>query len=277
MPQVNGYGCSEVTAAKQDAFRYLLRCHMRITAKALAANERSRRAYASDRWWNWRYHFIDLTAGPGDCRGLLTKQGEPMPYEGPGSPLIFLEEAYSEGTKYDATFFEQCSDTACALQEATAGYPSVSVVNEDFRVGLGRIARCGEGLSKYGLMYYDPSGTVPQVEEIRSVLGLAPWSTVDLLMNISATTIKRVRGAFQDKPTRAFSEIIDRIGKRHWIIRETPGRWQFALVLGSNIRLNGFRRKGFYDLRSQEGEAIIERLDKPASQQVPRTLFEVAY
>lgn len=89
-PLLDGVGISSETATKQETLRYILGVHLRITTGLLKKS-----------WAEPVYHYFDLTAGPGDCSQLGAQ------YTGPGSPLIFLEEAAKLGVDYRAVCFEQ--------------------------------------------------------------------------------------------------------------------------------------------------------------------------
>jgi three-Cys-motif partner protein len=235
-----GYRCSRYTAQKNEDFQYILHLHIKITRATLYRNP----------WASKRYHYFDITAGPGGGQFGL------------GSPLIFMGEIGLAEIPYQAVFIDQDERACERLTTALSPYMS-----------QGRISvHCGnhhEILKKYifdgrpdnkqfGLIYDDPSGQIPSFDL------LADFATchhrIDILVYVSSTNIKRQYHCNLCSCNLRLDEYIKRIPKRVWLIREPQGCHQWTFLIGTNWdSFPAFKNKGFYYIDSPEGQAILER------------------
>lgn len=248
----DGYASSAETEQKQEHFRYILRVHLGIV-----------KAILGKKWARYKvsplYHYLDLTAGPGDCTNL---QGHGN-YSGPGSPLIFLDEVTKREMGYRAILFEKSDVSVGRLRTLCRDNGSVEVVHGTYQQRLPDYMTVNGGRLKYGLVYLDPSGNLPDLDALSIMGALAEWNTVDVLLYLAATTMKRVLNAFPDKHQKRFGDYLGVVRKKHWIIREPHTAFQWTFCIGTNWEaFPKFKRMGFYHIESPEGASILERLNK---------------
>lgn len=120
--------------------------------------------------WAGKIYYVDLFAGPGQCRIRETKE------EIDGSPLIALKFGFA---KY--FFFE--SDPAChralvARAKARAPEKEVQIIPEDCNDRVDEIELPASGL---GLAFIDPTGVSPLAFE--TIRRLAANRKIDLIIN----------------------------------------------------------------------------------------------
>lgn len=115
-------------------------------------------------------------------------------------------------------------------------------------------------LQRFGLIYNDPSGTLPSFEVLSDFARFFP--KVDILIYVSAANIKRMRKSTRVNHELTLTECTISIGKRHWLIREPIGRHQWTFLLGTNWKnFPKYKKIGFYHTLSQQGGKIITKLN----------------
>lgn len=206
----------------------------------------------------WRYHHIDLNAGSGinEEVGCI------------GSPLAFIEAAEKMGcSDYFAGFCDTDESALAKLirRDAVKENPNVFLFNGDnasLIEAIPSLVSSGRENPKYamGMVLSDPNGTDIPLDGLEWLAEEVP--RIDLCLNWNSTQFKRNRGAFgDDRPT--MKEAIDRLGKKHWLIREPMGRWQWTLLIGRNTRIGEQPSLGFYHLDSEKGQDIFRRCNFP--------------
>lgn len=202
---------------------------------------------------SWRYFHLDLNSGSGINQevGCI------------GSPLAFLEAARISGCgKYFAGF---CDTNQAALEELMKRDGIRG--NSDCFLFHGDNASLIEAFPsiistfekpKYamGMVLSDPNGADIPLSGLEWLSREAP--KIDLCLNWNSTQFKRNRGAFGDhRPT--MEEAIARMNKKHWLIRQPMGRWQWTLLIGRNMRIGEHPSLGFYHLDSPKGQEVFRR------------------
>jgi len=234
----------------------VLGVHMRITQSIFTK-------HGTANWLLPIYQYIDLTAGPGDWAGVCdAKTGEPAEYQGQGSPCIFADVAAEVGMDYRALFIEKDETMTRRLIELFAGNDHIEIKRGDHIEELDAYLHAHPGRKRFGLVYYDPNGEPTGIECMAALNKHNSWKTVDVLLNLSANCIKRVRGACEGK--RTLVEYLSSIGKKHWLVRgpHRSDRWQWAFFIGTNWNdFPEFRSHGFYSVQTAEGKAILKRLN----------------
>jgi len=245
MPIIDGIGYSEYTAQKQADFAYLVGYHLNVAGHMITRAAANRKT-----WPPWEYWYFDITAGKGTCPET----------DAPGSPLIFATEARQKGVRARALLFEKEPENCASLREHLADYPECTVIPGDHTITL--MPSIPEADRPHlGLLYCDTSGTYPPFPLLAEFASNKLTERVDLLLYVSATTIKRCCGAFPDKGFQLLSDGLASISKATWIIREPQGRHQWTFICGSKWEgLSGFPKRGFYKLNTDEGQAILRRL-----------------
>lgn len=107
-----------------------------------------------------------------------------------------------------------------------------------------------------GMILSDPNGAGIPLDPLARLSNKCP--KLDLVLNWNSTQFKRNRGAFgDDRPT--MRDALDMLNKKHWLIRQPMGRWQWTLLIGRNERIGEHPALGFYHLESPKGQDIFRR------------------
>lgn len=225
-------------------------------------------------WTSETYVYVDLTAGPGVYPG---KTGTIT-----GSPLLAIENMVEEVEDWRAWLCERDPVSAQILESGLAmcgdqitrrarvipaGHEEAA---ERISVDLALIGRSGQVL---GLIYADPNGTLMN-EEIETAVKLSKVAPkLDILLHLSATTIKRCRTVFGYP---SLVERLKRVGKSKLLIREpdTSHQWTFCLLTDAP-KLPEWKARRFYDSASPQGAAILERLNLPTGERRSKGQFEL--
>lgn len=236
MVAMDGWISAETERKEQD-FRGILGLHMDICKSILGRRP------------NKPYLYADLHAGP----GVLRWQGRSFN----GSPLVFADLAAEKSLRHQALFFDSDPVVAARLSAALTWRPgdgTLEVFAESCETGMARwLARAGRQPWRYGLMYADPIGKEMPVEVLAKANAALP--RVDILSYVAATGYKRRGGP-------RLSEHIAAVGKRHVLVREPAGGWQWTFLLFTNWdAYPDWKRIGFHRADSPAGRGILERLD----------------
>lgn len=245
MPMVNGVGYGDHTLQKQDDFRGLLSLHISIVDGITGKPGNA---------WQRYYNYIDMNAGAGDQNGI------------PGSPILFLNQIERTTIPYQATLIEREQCNAEKLQTAINSGQwrgGIKVVNNDHAVALRNGAAPGK--STHGIIYHDPSGTVPDFDLLAELSKKPAFQRIDFVVYLSATNIKRVRRFEQvtgrDAKVKLLTDYLKAINKSTWIIRKPMGRHQWTFAIGSNwVNFPAWEKRGFYKIDTPEGKSMLERL-----------------
>jgi three-Cys-motif partner protein len=245
---------SDSTPAKQEDFKYFIKVYCEIVKRIL--QKPKQRSYALP-----IAVYLDLNAGP----GWYTKIGIE------GSPVIFYKTAQEANLPVHCFFIEKNAEACQHLSEylnrleKTTPYKVMHGENQEevpkiLRLLDAFILREGKQLA-FGLLYSDPNGDIPPFEDIARLLSVRSRTRIDVLIYLSATTIKRVRRSSLCSMRDNLIEALSCIPKKFWLVREPVGRHQWTFLFGANW--NGFpefKNRGFHDLKSNEGREIMERL-----------------
>lgn len=256
MPKDLSAGYGEGTERKCRDFSGLQCLHLRLARVVMARNE----------WAEEVYHYIDLNAGPGVVNSME------------GSPLLFLRNADADDGPWRAWFCERDPASAASLQAEVApwrevGRGCVRVMEMDHRQAMPSIVQTitanGRGRQALGLAYADPNGLpTEEIESLRLLVLAAP--KIDVLLHLSANTIKRCKSVF------GYPSLVERLsllGKKHLLIRQPCTDWQWTFALLTNwVDYPDWRSKGFYAAESPTGAAILETLNLSAAEQQKRQL-----
>jgi len=210
------YGYSSETQRKQRIFRNFLKWHMNYL-----------RPYDGT-----DYIFIDLTAGPGKYVGMY------------GSPLIFLDEATTNGISFRAYLFDY--DWAWTLQNNIKRFLEVESLpnniivhgyNSNSLTSTSLFERIFEELgdNNKGLIYSDANG-LPLHFLLQELSKRKKLQDVDILTHFSASIIKRCRGRGYSRP---LVNLLSPIERTQWVISEPRGKWQWTFLFCSNTSLAG--------------------------------------
>jgi len=260
----NGYGSSEQTREKLECFDKLITMHLRI-GDALCKPGKD------------RYLYVDMNAGP----GVVPDMGI---Y---GSPLLFLN-AVPPTLSYDAFFIENHPGRAQSLTQAVAAYgdderfdPHVSICRGDHLAIAPRIVATQRG-TPVGMVYHDPNGE-PSFDTLIAMSHLPQAHRLDFVIYFGATSIKRANGMRQVKAladpnmyiesrVTPLVESLSRIAKRHWIVQQPLGKWNWTYVIGTNwADFPTWRKAGFHAVNTEQGQEILDRLTSTKEERAARS------
>lgn len=262
MPVIEGVGQSDNTYLKQNTLSDLLNVHVKISQGILYRDNLVKKRK--------KYLYVDLNAGSGFYNQIK------------GSPALFLETAARK--RLEEPFIVQlceidkhsteslisvCKDVLDVSHEyhipdkrtcvlLTKKGSVVKIVNRDNKTWVEDTATKLQDYQypKYvGAIYSDPNGceTFDNLIKLSNIKCL--WM-VDIVMHISATTIKRVCCA-NPKATR-LTEGIERINKKYWWIRLPYGPFQWTFLIGTNWgNFPDLETCGFYRTDTDEGRKIL--------------------
>jgi len=248
----DNFGYSDYTVYKQMHLQAILQTHLRVCEAVFRKND----------WPHKIYHYFDLHAGPGLYRhnGRIIK----------GSPMLFLDAWMAVGLNCRAVFFEIEDDRRTALIK------NLSVILRRTPLNIS-VAFHGDHLKflpcyfdqdaqrprkKFGLIYADPSGSLPPFELLARFFEGKGYSTLDVLLYCSPTNLKRQLKASTCPVQKRLGDYLELIPKRHWIVREPYGPHQWTFLIGTNwTDFPTFERLGFYRWDSARGKEIFDQLN----------------
>lgn len=248
MPIVNGVGVSDETLTKQRHFTSIVETHLKLTCDGIFKNK-----------YNWvqnnTYFYYDLNAGPGVYNDII------------GSPIIFLNEARKyRHVKFYVSLFEVLPENAEMLESniRSMNYPDnidISIINKDSAQYLNKYA-FSSGNQQFGMVYSDQNGKIPPFDTLSKFSEGKKSSRVDIVINLSATTIKRVSNQKYCTENRRLFDYLNIIDKNTWLIRKNHGRHQWTFLIGCNWKdFPEFKEIGFRKADSIAGKRILDELN----------------
>jgi three-Cys-motif partner protein len=241
MPTIQGIGLSSTTPKKQYSLERFLSFYLRIAFNVIKKFRGSQ-----------VFHYYDVNAGSGKVDGKS------------GSPLIFLETLQrilpeidpQNQIKIEATFVEIDKQNVRDLEKNISTLPILRKVVA--RVLCGDNKEVIQNFSfpwGVGLLYHDPNGCFNH-DMLRKFA--EKNKRIDLLVNCNSVAQKRSEKAHG---TLCLCDAVQTIPKDRWLIRENGGKHQWAFLFGSNwIGFPAYKREGFFELESHEGEKIWEHI-----------------
>jgi three-Cys-motif partner protein len=237
-------GQSVYTKGKQAALSRILAQHMAICRRLFT------RDYVCP-----EYQYYDLFAGCGENETVGCE----------GSPLVFLKTARRARLPYRATFIEQDEGRAVLLRQAidSDDLGAIRICRGDNAVFLPHLLRQIQRPWTFGIIYADPNG-MPPFDLLAQASRTRNCKRIDILIYASATTIKRVRGAFGRDD---LATLLGKIDKKTWLIQSPRGKAQWTFLFGTNHPdYNDYRAINLYRLDSEEGRGIFERLNNTSAE-----------
>jgi len=207
------------------------------------------------------YLHVDLNAGCG-----INEQVQCI-----GSPLAFLSAAHAkEVRRFRAVFCDKNEDHVRSLLRR----PQIKSEERAFVVCGDNAAYCsavphivdmiGERRQYViGSVLCDPNGTEIPIAELAALAEECP--RMDILINLSATALKRNKHLGV-----RVEDIIRWIPKRYWLVRHPIGDWQWTMLIGRNIDLDGHAARGFHKRDTPIGQSIMERLSYTESERAAK-------
>ncbi|OQY29878.1 MAG: hypothetical protein DRI56_12335 [Chloroflexota bacterium] len=260
MPKIDNVGYGDCTGIKMEHFPRIVAMHLAVTQAVLNKNS----------YFRQHYRYIDLTAGKG-----FSPNGDK------GSPIVFLDQA--ESTKfqipYRADFIEQESKNINELKEAINrekkknGWVArdIHFHNNTYQIEI-PILLSEKNDKEFGLVFVDPSGELPDFDCLRYIAKMRP--RMEILIYLSSTNVKRTI----QYTGKRLSDYIGNIEKSHWLIRKAISWDQFkwTFLLGSNASLfKDYKSINFYQLESQDGQTILEKLDFTKKERVEAKQYKM--
>lgn len=178
-----------------------------------------------------------------------------------GSPVAFTRTATQQGIHRFAGYFCDIDPDACRalLAHSEIGAdPRCTVFHGDNRGLVPAIPdlirrRRENPLHAIGTILIDPNGCDIPLDELSRVNVESP--KLDFIVNWNSTAFKRNRMANGTTDLRA---AVEKMGKRHWLIRKPTSMHQFTLLVGRNIKVGNHAALGFHDLDTDLGRSIFD-------------------
>lgn len=266
MPVEDGYGYGEHTALKAEHFDKFMRMHLRLCLQV----------YNSKPFFERKYRYFDLTAGPG------VKNGEDQ------TAMKYVKAVRESCLPHDSWLFERSLATCETLRTAVGLSLDFHVTNADHLAENGKALLASLRSSMpfenkwlyLGLLYYDVTPCKEQFSTLRLLGDLSTrenMQRIDYLFYLSPAKIKQMKlidGAMR------LGDVIGNIAKKCWLIREPAGNDQWTFLCGTNYAdMKEYAAIGFHRLDSQKGKAVFNRLAFTPSERkeaaAPATLFPV--
>lgn len=245
----NQYGIctSPETATKQENFSGILNILMPV-------------AKGSMRAWGDPYFWIyDLNAARSfydDDEGNTIR----------GSAVRGVEAARRHGLNYKAILCELVPENADDLKQYFSDDERVTVLTGNNEDTLPLTLPHKFADERFGYIYVDPNDARLPIEMLAEIFSRRPFRRVDLIVNIAAASLKRMinHEGYNDI---ALDSLLDRIGKKTWLVREPHARHQWSLLIGTNwADAPEWRNAGFYRMDTDKGKHIWRQLSKTKRQ-----------
>ena len=239
------YATSDYTELKIDHFGKIAAMHLCLSREVLRRSP----------WASQRYHYFDVTAGPGTHDAI-----------GPQCPLVFAKEVaeLNPPMNVQACFVEKDQESASQLANVLRDHLWANIRHGDHCECLPGILATSLPQKRdryFGMIFYDPVPSKDMHKSIRllaDLFGRKEMQRIDCLMYLSGTTFKRLKDFTND----SLQSLINAFPKQHWLIRDTfgsPHQWTF--LLGSNYTsLKEYRGIRLHRLASEEGQQVFRRL-----------------
>lgn len=245
MPRRGSLGESEYTPDKQEILTGILAILCGIW-----------RALITKRTATPPVVIFDLTAGDGFCS---------MTQAGKGSPLLICDQLTKHQLDYRAWFVERDPESYQRLTLSCHNNTRVQVVHADADSELAWFSGrtfLQRHTNAIGLIYADPTGARVPVDGINALLSSPASRMVDVLINVSATSTKRV-------DAKRVDDLVASINKKHWLIRKPHGQFQWTFLIGSNWdNFPRWQRRSFARLESEEGQRWLSQASLTATEAV---------
>lgn len=182
-----------------------------------------------------------------------------------GSPLAFLKAVEETGVQ---RFFAGFCDMDAGKLALLFSRPELqrndcwafNGDNSEFPYSIPDIIRnYGENPSKaIGMVLSDPNGPNVPLEALEFLAKESP--RLDIVINWNSARAKghRLNPVYGGDHYPTLGQVINRIKKNHWLIRQPLSSHQFTLLIGrQDLRTGNHRTLGFYHLDSPQGQAIF--------------------
>lgn len=189
-----------------------------------------------------------------------------------GSPITFIrcmEEAGIEN--YSAHFCDKDKDAIASLIEKIDTnrrcFPHCGSNEEFCDMIPGIIAHYGDRPKfAMGTVLCDPNGYEIPVASLQWLNRQCP--KIDVIIHWNSTSHKRARKAGHQSAQQSLPEVIDQIGKKHWLIRQPirSDQHQFTMLIGRNHQFGDYKAQGYYRLNTQKGQDILSRCQLTAAE-----------
>jgi len=210
---------------------------------------------------SWHRHNVCATFidnNPEACRMLMRTLVEYSDYQGPMGLVNY--DCFTGGDLFD--FVCTKHGQRCCMVEIPLPDNSVAWIKcDDNRNVLknSMLAMKPKNSNYFGSMTIDPNGAKMPLKEMRDFL--REWARIDLILVVSATQIKRNRGAFPRTVSLRLADFEAYFGKRYnWIHAPDDGdHWQRVIIVSRNFMPQSMPN-GF--LPWSEARDLLEWLDK---------------
>jgi three-Cys-motif partner protein len=297
---MEGNNCSDITPLKQKILGRFFREHLRVSGVTINNNKIH---FDVDP----RYNYIDLFSGSG--RDKDSNLGSPAIFLEQLLNTRVDKPEIARNMEVVGSFIDHNLKYCKNLQKILKVYytqeerdeisnrlirrkidsskQKFEIFNEDYRTFITKCIALKSGFPgpldarsyvnykfKYGLVYIDPYGEIKKKDFslIGNLFKEELYSRVDVLINLGATTVKRLRAAAKAgvqgiKGDRIvyLDKLLNEIPKDCWCVRIPYTAHQWTFLFGNNYKdketnknkMAEFEQAGMYDITSPEGRAIF--------------------
>jgi hypothetical protein len=249
MPIVNGVvGVSKFTQEKCNVFGGMMDIHTSVVKGILSRGG-----------CEPFYHYIDLNAGPGI---YVDDQNRPVV----GSPIIARLYLINKNIPYKMYLIEKDISIYDQLSEhmPTSAVPDKSeqyIYASDCNIVTPEIRFQEENSICHGMVYADSSGQIPPFDLFKKLSYMPRYGRVDFMMTYAATSHKRQIKATACPANERLPELLSKIKKKFWLIREPTGKHQWTFLIGTNwANFPCWNKKGFYGITTKRGQEIYRTI-----------------
>lgn len=204
------------------------------------------------KWDTKPYLYFDLNAGNG---GTIAQ---------PGSPVLAIAALNAAQIPYHAVLMDIKRDNTDELIELFGYNPNVHIHNTCNRKVLTTYLYENPFIPNdqlqwvYGCVFCDPNGPSGIRWDLLADFA-AVYKRIDIVIHMAATTYKRVRIVHHPRPL--LSDQLAKIGKGTTIVRKPNSKAGWTIIiLSSWDRFPGYKKLGFHNANTEEGNAILEEL-----------------
>lgn len=198
------------------------------------------------------YLFYDPFGGPGH---IICKESY---YDGPVSSVRVAQLMNKFDLDYKIIVADNNPEYANDLQDLLLQY------SDDITIYNDALLCIPDYTWQFGMMYVDPPMTKDSFLLVEELIVKTAKVTprIDLFLYISANNIKRFRGNSSIKFSAYLQDLINKVDKKFWVIKQNVGSAQYTFLVGTNYKKWAeWGKEDFYSVNSFEGQKIMTRLN----------------
>lgn len=232
--------------------------------------QRDYQEFLRDLWFKWATNALRQPYYPRTLIYIDTNAGSGYneTVECEGSPLVFLNEAKRRGINYHAYLIEKDPALSAELTARVTSYNATSICGDNKDVVpdiLNEIPK-----NSLGLIYVDPNG----IPDWQMIANASQARYLDILIRFNSVALIRNHS----NGHLPLSDYLPSIKKQYRYGKDYyhSDRWHWSFLLGMNYEFGGWKKRGWHNLDTPEGQDLQDRLtykkeDYQKKRQLPLT------